>query len=135
MRLFGIEFMVPLMLPALFVDGQLPSVAVMIGVFGILALHVLIGRAFCGYICPYGTLSRLVSRLRAPLKAAGLAVEWTPPKPLRWILLAATLLAPLTGMGLASRRLSALASFPMAVWRGGIEEWPPSPRARRRTAK
>ncbi len=65
-----------------------------------LAIPVLLGlsfgRVFCGWLCPFGTLSRAISGLRN--RIPGLPrLELPRRRPLRWILLAAGVIATLAG--------------------------------------
>lgn len=100
-RVLGVELTDPLAALSLLASGVRPPVAFLLGAALVLAVHLLFGRIFCGALCPYGALSRAVSRLRRPLLRAGLALRWRLPPWVRLALLAAVALAPAFGGSLA----------------------------------
>lgn len=106
-RLFGLELTDPIAALTLVLGGATPSALFLFGAFLVLAVHLLLGRFFCGWLCPYGTLSRLVTRLRAPLRA------WLPtvrlPGWTRFALLGAVMALPLLGGSLVVYALPYLA--------------------------
>lgn len=70
-----------------------PPLALLVGGLLVLGLHLLFGRLFCGALCPYGTLSRLISRLRP-----GFALEGSLPRWLGFVSLGVALIAPMLGV-------------------------------------
>lgn len=109
LALFGLELTDPLAVLVLGAGGQMTPGPMLLGAGIVLAVHVLLGRWFCGWLCPYGMLSRLADRLRAPLARRGLVHDLAPPRWLRFFLLAALLAAPLAGLSLVSWLLPYLA--------------------------
>jgi len=65
-----------------------------------LGVALLAGRWFCGWLCPFGSLSRAVQSLlqRLPLRPPRYAIPQR--RPLRWLILAATLLISAVGVQL-----------------------------------
>lgn len=114
--LFGVELTDPIAAASLLFAGIEPTAAVITGAVSVLVLAAVLGRFFCGWLCPYGILSRLITRLRAPLVARGWVHRIELPRGLRYGLLAAVVVAPLIGTSLvawlpylaASRALFAL---------------------------
>ena len=92
-RIGPLELTDPLAGLVLVAGGIAPTGQVLLGVGLVLALHVLVGRFFCGYLCPYGILSRVVSRLRPLLERVGLAHSWKVPRGARYGVLIGLLLA------------------------------------------
>ena len=108
-RLFGLEFTDPLAALTLVLGGATPSALFLFGALLVLALHLLLGRFFCGYLCPYGTLSRLVQRVRAPLARRGWLPSIQLPDSLRFVLLAVLLALPVIGISVVIYALPYLA--------------------------
>jgi polyferredoxin/formate hydrogenlyase subunit 6/NADH:ubiquinone oxidoreductase subunit I len=89
---------------------------------GILFLTLFLGRFFCGFICPFGTLHHMVSTLRPTLKGSRQveANRRTPAHRVKYFLLIAFLIAAILGVNLAGLldpisflfRSLALAIFP-----------------------
>lgn len=108
-RLFGLELTDPIAAMTLVAGGEAPSARFLLGALLVLGVHLLLGRFFCGYLCPYGALSRLAQRLRAPLARRG----WLPTVPLpgwfRFALLGAVLVLPLLGASIVVYALPYLA--------------------------
>ena len=100
--------------------GQLrwaPPMALVLGGLLVLALHALFGRAFCGWMSPYGTLSRLISRLRPPFALKGELRGWP-----RYALLAAAALLPLAGASIAAwLPYLGVGRLFQSLWFGGVE--------------
>lgn len=90
-----VELADPIAVATLGVAGVLPPTPMLLGGALVLGVHMLLGRVFCGYLCPYGTLSRLVSRLRPAF-----ALQGTLPRWLGYVVLGAALLAPLVGVSI-----------------------------------
>ncbi|MCP4806108.1 MAG: 4Fe-4S binding protein [Proteobacteria bacterium] len=88
-----VELADPVALGTLLTAGVVPPMALALGGLLVLALHVLLGRVFCGYLCPYGTISRLVSRLRPTFAVQGGLPRW-----LGYVVLAVALVAPMLGL-------------------------------------
>lgn len=116
LKLGPLEFADPLALLGQLWHG-IPPVALLFGGLLVVVLHLLTGRAFCGYLCPYGTLSRWVTRLRPRW-----AVKRSLPRWPRWVALVALLVLPAVGWSVAAWlpylgvwRLS------QAAWFGGVE--------------
>jgi|GEM_PF-2249065 len=99
-RIGGLELTDPLAAATLILAGGSPTLLFLFGALLVVAVHVLLGRFFCGFLCPYGTLSRLVHRVRAPLVRRGLLPTLRIPAGFRFALLAALLVAPLAGASL-----------------------------------
>lgn len=68
----------------------------------IVALTVVFGRAFCGWVCPLGTLHHLASWLTRAARRGGprQVNRWRPQYRMKYLLLLALLLAALGGSGL-----------------------------------
>ncbi len=89
---------------------------------GIIFLTLFLGRFFCGFICPFGTLHHMVSTLRPALKGSRQveANQRTPAHRVKYFLLIAFLIAAILGVNLAGLldpisflfRSLALAIFP-----------------------
>ncbi len=89
---------------------------------GLLLLTLFLGRIFCGFICPLGTIHHLVSRLKPSLKGARMvrANQKTPSQKVKYFLLITLLLAAIVGLNLVGLmdpisllfRSLALAIFP-----------------------
>ncbi len=93
----GFELADPIALASLLAGLAWPPVALLLGGALVLLLHLAFGRLFCGALCPYGALSRLVSRLRPRF-----ALEGSLPRWLGFVTLGAVVLAPLVGGSLVS---------------------------------
>jgi len=70
---------------------------------GVLVLTLLLGRAFCGFICPFGTIHHAVSWFRPPLKGRAMvqANQKTPAQRIKYLLLIAILVSAVMGLNLA----------------------------------
>lgn len=96
----GVEYLsVPIIDPVAGIAASLgarPGLRMLVALLLPVALAVVAGRVFCGWFCPFGLLSRSIDRTLA-------LVRRRPPlalpkgRWLRWVLLAATALAALTG--------------------------------------
>ncbi len=93
----GFELADPIAVASLLGGLAWPPLSLLLGGALVLLLHVLFGRLFCGWLCPYGTLSRLVSRLRPRFALPGSLPRW-----LGYLSLGAVVLAPLVGGSLVS---------------------------------
>jgi ferredoxin-type protein NapH len=107
--ILGLELVDPLAIAVLGFGGQVPPASMVFGAVLVLGVHVALGRFFCGWLCPYGILSRLVDRVRAPLVRRGWVHSWHAPRWLRFVLLGAVAVAPLVGLSLVSWLLPYLA--------------------------
>ncbi len=107
MSVAGLEFTDPIGIAVLGAGGSLAPLPMLFGALIVLAVHVLLGRFFCGWLCPYGILSRAVTRLRRPL--GGLVHDWEIPKAARFILLGLLLALPLFGVSVVAWLLPYLA--------------------------
>ncbi len=108
-RLLGLELTDPLAALTLVLGGATPSALFLFGALLVLGVHLLLGRFFCGYLCPYGTLSRLVQRIRAPLARRGWLPSIQLPNSLRFVLLAVLLVLPIFGISIVVYALPYLA--------------------------
>ncbi len=99
-RLFGLELTDPLAALTLVAGGAAPPLAFLLGAALVLGVHLLLGRFFCGWLCPYGILSRLVQRIRAPLARRGWLPSLQIPPWFRFALLAALVVLPVFGTSL-----------------------------------
>jgi polyferredoxin/formate hydrogenlyase subunit 6/NADH:ubiquinone oxidoreductase subunit I len=89
---------------------------------GLILLTLFLGRIFCGFICPLGTIHHVVSRIRPSLKGARMvrANQKTPSQKVKYFLLITLLLAAIIGLNLVGLmdpisllfRSLALAIFP-----------------------
>jgi polyferredoxin len=89
---------------------------------GLLLLTLFLGRIFCGFICPLGTIHHVVSRLKPSLKGARMvrANQKTPSQKVKYFLLITLILAAIVGLNLVGLmdpisllfRSLALAIFP-----------------------
>jgi len=70
---------------------------------GILFVTFFLGRVFCGFICPFGTLHHMVSTLRPALKGKQMieANQRTPAQKVKYFLLITVLVAALLGVNFA----------------------------------
>ena len=70
---------------------------------GILFVTFFLGRVFCGFICPFGTLHHMVSTLRPALKGKQMieANQRTPAQKVKYFLLITVLVAALLGINFA----------------------------------
>ncbi len=70
---------------------------------GILVLAVLLGRVFCGFICPFGTIHHATGRFRAALKGDRMvqANRKTPAQKIKYFNLIVLLAASVIGLNLA----------------------------------
>jgi len=70
---------------------------------GILFVTFFLGRVFCGFICPFGTLHHMVSTLRPELKGKQMieANQRTPAQKVKYFLLITVLVAALLGVNFA----------------------------------
>ncbi len=100
-RIGPVELADPIAALTVMVGGSLPA-ALLFGAGLVLLIHLLFGRLFCAVLCPYGILTRLMLRIRRPLKRLGLVHSLRLPRWIRWVLLAVLLLAPLLGGSLVS---------------------------------
>jgi len=69
---------------------------------GLILTTILLGRIFCGFICPFGTIHHLVSRVRPALKGEKMvrANQKSPNQRVKYFLLIALLLGALLGLNL-----------------------------------
>ncbi|MDY6837135.1 MAG: 4Fe-4S binding protein [Thermodesulfobacteriota bacterium] len=69
----------------------------------VLVLTLFLGRIFCGFICPLGTIHHAVSWIRPALKAQSMvrANQKTPAQRIKYFLLIAVLVSALMGLNLA----------------------------------
>jgi polyferredoxin/formate hydrogenlyase subunit 6/NADH:ubiquinone oxidoreductase subunit I len=69
---------------------------------GVLVLTLFLGRVFCGFICPFGTLHHAVSRFRPALKGTRLvqATQKSSSQRFKYFLLVALLVSCLLGLNL-----------------------------------
>jgi MauM/NapG family ferredoxin protein len=86
----------------------------------VVALTVLFGRAFCGWVCPVGTLHHIASWLTRRLKGGpyNRVNRWRPHFRLKYLLLVGLLVAALTGtlsIGLLDPLSLAMRSFASAL--------------------
>jgi len=74
-RYVGVPFVDPAMAPSVLLTSEL-TLVVLLGVALPVLLGVLAGRAFCGWFCPFGTVSRIVESLlrRLPWRPKPLSV-------------------------------------------------------------
>jgi polyferredoxin len=89
---------------------------------GLLLLTLFLGRIFCGFICPLGTIHHVVSRFKPSLKGERMvrANQKTPSQKVKYFLLITLLLAAIIGLNLVGLmdpisllfRSLALAIFP-----------------------
>jgi polyferredoxin len=89
---------------------------------GLLLLTLFLGRIFCGFICPLGTIHHVVSRIKPSLKGERMvrANQKTPSQKVKYFLLITLLLAAIIGLNLVGLmdpisllfRSLALAVFP-----------------------
>ncbi len=89
---------------------------------GLILLTLFLGRIFCGFICPLGTIHHVVSRIKPSLKGARMvrANQKTPSQKVKYFLLITLLLAAIIGLNLVGLmdpisllfRSLALAIFP-----------------------
>jgi polyferredoxin/formate hydrogenlyase subunit 6/NADH:ubiquinone oxidoreductase subunit I len=72
---------------------------------GVLVLTLFLGRVFCGFICPFGTLHHAVSRFRPALKGTRLvqATQKSSSQRFKYFLLVALLVSCLLGLNLTGR--------------------------------
>lgn len=80
LRAFGVELLDPLAALTLLATGGL-SAAALLGVGPVLALVALLGRFFCGWLCPYVPLLALSNALRATAARLGRPL---PDRGARW---------------------------------------------------
>ena len=109
---FGIgpvELADPIALLTLWLGGAWPAAGLALGAALVLVFHLVFGRLFCAVLCPYGMLSRLLARVRAPLLRRGLVHQLQLPGQLRWVVLGAVLVAPLFGGSIVALVLPYLA--------------------------
>ncbi|UCB49497.1 MAG: 4Fe-4S binding protein, partial [Deltaproteobacteria bacterium] len=69
---------------------------------GLILLTLFLGRIFCGFICPLGTIHHVVSRIKPSLKGARMvrANQKTPSQKVKYFLLITLLLAAIIGLNL-----------------------------------
>jgi ferredoxin-type protein NapH len=115
----------PIALGTILMGGALPPLTFGIGALLVLAFQMATGRAFCGYLCPYGVLARLVSRVRQPLARWGLVHDLRPPSWTRVAILVGVLVAPVAGVSIVGIALPYLliARIPHAAVFGGLAGW------------
>jgi ferredoxin-type protein NapH len=120
-RIGGMEITDPLGALSVLAGGNMLPVQMALGAGLVVILYFGTGRAVCGYLCPYGTLARLVNRVRKPLERAGWVHSLQPPKATRYVLLVAVVLAPLFSWSLAGIVLPylAIARVPYGLVFGG----------------
>lgn len=82
---------------AVFVAGANTRTAV--AIFLPLLLALIGGRVFCGWLCPFGTISRLLARVREAIPGTQRYVV-PERRPVRWLVLAVAVLAGLLGVHL-----------------------------------
>lgn len=73
------------------------SVAVVLAWLLPLALALVVGRGFCGWLCPFGTLARALERLLGWLPWRPRRLRLPRRRPLRWIALGGTVVAAFLG--------------------------------------
>ncbi len=119
-RLFGVELTDPLAVLGMLGGMALPPGPMALGAALVLAVHVLFGRAMCGWVCPYGIVARALWRIRKRLKPTGLVLDWRPPRWARWVVLGAVAVLPAAGVVAAPAVLPylALTRSIHAVWFG-----------------
>lgn len=122
LNLFGLELTDPLAALSLATQVGLPPIPMLAGAVLVVVLNIALGRMFCGWFCPYGILSRLVSRVRPWLTRRGLTHAWRIHWSVRWIALVGVVAAPLVGMSLAPIVLPylAVARASYGIWFGGV---------------
>jgi len=101
---------------------------------GLLLLTIFLGRVFCGFICPFGTIHHVVSWVKPALKGERMvqANQKTPGQRVKYLLLIALLVGALIGLNIAGLmdpisllfRSLALAVFPgLGVGLKEIFDW------------
>ena len=105
MAIGGVELADPIALVSLAAAGGLSGAAgsLLLGAGLVALFQALTGRFFCGYLCPYGTLARLMGKLRRPLAPWVLNIQ--PHRRIRYALLALVVLAPVAGLSMVSLTL------------------------------
>jgi len=109
LRFLGLEIADPLALADLLSAGAVPPLGFLGGALLVLAGHLLLGRWICGWVCPYGILSRALSPLRRWLDRRGLALHLQVPPWVRWVLLVGVFVMPALGVSLIPAVLPYLA--------------------------
>ncbi len=91
----------PLSALAVLATSWLLPVGLLIGLV-VVALTAVVGRAFCGWICPFGTLHHLASWATRRMKRGPYHVvnRWRPHFRLKYLLLLALVVAALAGTGM-----------------------------------
>jgi polyferredoxin len=84
---------------------------------GVVGLTILLGRVFCGFICPLGSIHHAAGALKPSLKGARMlaANRKTPSQRIKYVLLTGLLVSAVLGLNMTVARPDVVSSFARAV--------------------